>query len=326
MSQTQPVSAKVLLEGFSKLGFPFEQFEYEFLRITSSVFDSPLHILSKEQVKLFVECCQGQISSVLKQLANKVFINQCKLSDLKHSYLLAAATEYFQIDGIFVSQIYVPLQLAEEALTVLKNIPYCIVRSPHVDNLMLYEAYISLFYRDSVESSPLDGASVEIEDAGLKLEVGDLNCELERLSILQCVVDDRTPEILALVIRDCLALGAVDAFAYAVHMKKGRIGQQLNILVSKDIEKALIDFLFHNTGTFGLRKSSVVRHKLKSSHTRIHYNDVEIRVRLGHSADELVAWKPEIDDVRRYSELKGISVVKAYDMIRCYINESGILK
>jgi pyridinium-3,5-bisthiocarboxylic acid mononucleotide nickel chelatase len=94
--------------------------------------------------------------------------------------------------------------------------------------------------------------------------------ETESIAVIETVIDDSSPQLLAYVSELLLAAGAWDVYRVAVQMKKGRTGVQVTVLCRPDLVPILRDLLFRETTTIGLHwrsktKSSLARefHKVK---------------------------------------------------------------
>ena len=90
----------------------------------------------------------------------------------------------------------------------------------------------------------------------LRLLVGETTEEAgegEPIAVIETVVDDATPQLLAYVSELLLEAGAWDVYRSAVQMKKGRTGVQLTVLSSPERAGALREMLLRETTTIGLR-------------------------------------------------------------------------
>jgi len=86
----------------------------------------------------------------------------------------------------------------------------------------------------------------------------------EPLAVIECVIDDSNPQVLAYVSELLLEAGAWDVYRIAVQMKKGRTGVQITVLCRPDLVPALEEIMFRETTTIGLHwrlenKLSLVR-------------------------------------------------------------------
>jgi uncharacterized protein (TIGR00299 family) protein len=75
----------------------------------------------------------------------------------------------------------------------------------------------------------------------------------ESIAVIETVIDDSTPQLLAYVCELLLAAGAWDVYRVAVQMKKGRTGAQMTVLCRPELLPALREILFRETTTIGLR-------------------------------------------------------------------------
>ena len=98
----------------------------------------------------------------------------------------------------------------------------------------------------------------------LRLLVGEADEPLERvgpitlsasqpIAVIETVIDDANPQLLAYVSDLLLEAGAWDVYRAPVQMKKGRTGTQMTVLSSEELMPALRDLLLRETTTIGLR-------------------------------------------------------------------------
>jgi pyridinium-3,5-bisthiocarboxylic acid mononucleotide nickel chelatase len=74
----------------------------------------------------------------------------------------------------------------------------------------------------------------------------------EAIAIIETVIDDSSPQLLAYVSELLLEAGAWDVYRVAVQMKKGRAGVQLTVLCRPDLVPTLRALIFRETTTIGL--------------------------------------------------------------------------
>jgi hypothetical protein len=77
--------------------------------------------------------------------------------------------------------------------------------------------------------------------------------EGEAIAVIETVIDDSTPQLLAYVSELLLEAGAWDVYRAPVQMKKGRTGVQMTVLSSPEKLSELRDLLLRETTTIGLR-------------------------------------------------------------------------
>ncbi len=83
-------------------------------------------------------------------------------------------------------------------------------------------------------------------------ESADAMGESEPIAVIETVIDDSTPQLLAYVSELLLEAGAWDVYRVPVQMKKGRTGVQVTVLSSPERAPALRELLLRETTTIGL--------------------------------------------------------------------------
>jgi uncharacterized protein (TIGR00299 family) protein len=92
----------------------------------------------------------------------------------------------------------------------------------------------------------------------LRLLVGEVaestaeSAVAEPIAVIETVIDDSNPQVLAYVSELLLEAGAWDVYRIAVQMKKGRTGVQITVLCRPDLVPALEEIMFRETTTIGL--------------------------------------------------------------------------
>jgi uncharacterized protein (TIGR00299 family) protein len=86
----------------------------------------------------------------------------------------------------------------------------------------------------------------------------------EPIAIIETVIDDSSPQLIAYVSELLLEAGAWDVYRVGVQMKKGRAGVQLSVLCRPDLVPAMRDLILRETTTIGLhwrleQKASLAR-------------------------------------------------------------------
>jgi uncharacterized protein (TIGR00299 family) protein len=75
----------------------------------------------------------------------------------------------------------------------------------------------------------------------------------DEVIVLETALDDCSPQVIAHVSEQALALGALDVMLAPVQMKKGRPGTLLTLLCAPGTESTFADLLFRETSTLGIR-------------------------------------------------------------------------
>jgi pyridinium-3,5-bisthiocarboxylic acid mononucleotide nickel chelatase len=140
----------------------------------------------------------------------------------------------------------------------------------------------------------------------LRLLVGETEAEgarsgeAELIAIIETVIDDCSPQLLAYVSEVLLAAGAWDVYRVAVQMKKGRTGVQLTVLCRPDLVAVLRDLILRETTTIGLHwrienKVALAREFLK---VETPWGSVQIKIARWPSG-EVANASPEYEECKR---------------------------
>ena len=75
----------------------------------------------------------------------------------------------------------------------------------------------------------------------------------QTVSVLECAIDDQSPQVLAHFLQLALEQGALDVMSTPVTMKKGRLGTLVTLLVAPEREEEFGKLILKETTTLGYR-------------------------------------------------------------------------
>lgn len=122
------------------------------------------------------------------------------------------------------------------------------------------------------------------------------SARLERDVLLETNIDDQSPEALAYATERLLAAGAKDVWVTPVVMKKSRPGFQLSVLADPGAEPALLDVLFRETTTLGVRRRDASKWTLDRAELQVTVAGAGVRVKIARLGPDVVNVAPEHDD------------------------------
>ena len=121
----------------------------------------------------------------------------------------------------------------------------------------------------------------------------------ETITVLECAVDDLSPQVLAHTAQLALDQGALDAMSAPVTMKKGRLGTLLTVLCKPADADRLQHLLFRETTTLGIRVREENRVVLTRETTAVQTEFGVIQIKTGLWQGEEWNAAPEFEDCRR---------------------------
>lgn len=138
----------------------------------------------------------------------------------------------------------------------------------------------------------------------------------ERLILLETNIDDMSPQVAGYLMERLLSEGALDAFYTPVQMKKGRPGVLLTVLTGSENKDSLLEVIFAESTTIGVRETAVLRHCLERKEAKVRTPYGVVRVKLALRAGRAVNVQPEYEDCRTAAQKKGVALKLVMDAAR----------
>ncbi len=131
--------------------------------------------------------------------------------------------------------------------------------------------------------------------------------------VLECNLDDLTPELTGALQNRLLAAGALDVFLTAVQMKKQRPGVLLTVLCRPEQRLTMLDLIFRESTSFGVREYPVKRTLLERRHEFVDTPFGRVRIKIGRWQGVDVTVSPEYDDCLGAAASAGVSLRTVYE-------------
>jgi pyridinium-3,5-bisthiocarboxylic acid mononucleotide nickel chelatase len=126
-----------------------------------------------------------------------------------------------------------------------------------------------------------------------------------QVSIIEANIDDMTPELFPHVVDGLITAGAQDAWVTPIIMKKGRPAVTLSALVKSEDLDRVMDVLYRETTTLGLRIVPVLKDELDRGWIEVEVFDHAMRVKFGTRAGQIVTISPEYEEARAVARQTG---------------------
>ncbi|MEA2069192.1 MAG: LarC family nickel insertion protein, partial [Verrucomicrobiota bacterium] len=136
---------------------------------------------------------------------------------------------------------------------------------------------------------------------------------VDECMVLECNLDDTTPELVGCLFDQLLEAGALEVFTTPVFMKKQRPGILLTVLCILSDRETMLDLIFGESTTFGVRERLENRTILERSFQTLETPHGEVRMKVGKRNGETVTASPEIEDCRKRAKESGVPVRNVYD-------------
>ena len=138
----------------------------------------------------------------------------------------------------------------------------------------------------------------------------------EKLWMIETNIDDMSPQLLGHVMDIAFEQGALDCYFTPVQMKKNRPGVLLSVLCEAEKKESLLELLFTETTTLGVRTHEVMRRALRRSMMRVETQYGPIDVKVAHLNGRVVNEMPEFDQVRSAATKAGVPLKVVEDAVR----------
>ncbi len=138
--------------------------------------------------------------------------------------------------------------------------------------------------------------------------------DTDELVMIETNIDDMNPEIYPYVLEKLLAAGANDAYLVPIIMKKGRPGVLLSTLAARSKMDDVLQVIFAQTTTIGVRILPTERRKLQRETREVQtkLGSVKVKVIILDGKERLV---PEYEECKRLAEAYKMPLVEVYKMV-----------
>jgi uncharacterized protein (DUF111 family) len=155
-------------------------------------------------------------------------------------------------------------------------------------------------YQDFPNVLRLMSGEVESRESRVESELKpeDQRPKTKDLNLLETNLDDISPEILGFVMERAFEIGALDCWFTPIQMKKNRPATLVSILCDEDKKENLIELLYTETSTLGVRISKVERNCLERETRKVETEFGAVDVKIAKYNGKIVNTKPEYDQMR----------------------------
>ncbi len=143
----------------------------------------------------------------------------------------------------------------------------------------------------------------------------------ERLLLLESNIDDMNPEFYDYLMERLFAIGALDVGLIPMQMKKNRPGVLLRILTEPHCRQTLLECVFAETTTLGVRIQELERVALARESATVATPYGPMRVKRTRLPGGDVRSAPEYEDCKRAAQTHGLPLRTIYEQISRLANE-----
>jgi uncharacterized protein (TIGR00299 family) protein len=139
--------------------------------------------------------------------------------------------------------------------------------------------------------------------------------QAEIVVVLNANLDDTNPEWLGFIMEKLFKTGALDVAFFPIQMKKNRPGIQIEVIGRPRQKDDLMDIIFRESSTLGVRFRYSERRVLERSQIKIKSPWGELKVKKIVKPDGTSCLQPEYDSCREIAEGKNIPLRDIYSWV-----------
>jgi uncharacterized protein (TIGR00299 family) protein len=132
--------------------------------------------------------------------------------------------------------------------------------------------------------------------------------EAERVTVIECEIDDMNPQIFGVVMDRLYAAGALEVFYIPVQMKKNRPGTLLTVVARPAERSRMTDIIFRETTTIGLRHYDVDRECLQREIVTVETPIGAVRFKVSQRNGRVMNAVPEFEDCAKLAAANNLPV------------------
>ncbi|OGW33840.1 MAG: TIGR00299 family protein [Nitrospirae bacterium GWD2_57_9] len=140
--------------------------------------------------------------------------------------------------------------------------------------------------------------------------------------VIETNIDDMNPQVYDYLIEKILQQGAHDAYLTPIIMKKDRPAILLSVLTERSKTDPVLDTIFKETTSIGVRIREVDRKKLTREITEVETAFGKVRIKISRRGNDIMTATPEYEDCRRIAEEKNIPLKQVMEEAKSgYLNQ-----
>ncbi len=159
----------------------------------------------------------------------------------------------------------------------------------------------------------------------LRLLIGEpvVSYDEDTSLVIETNIDDMIPQVYDYLIGRLMDQGAQDVYLTPIIMKKGRPAILLSILTDKSKVDAVLDTLFRETTSIGVRIREVGRKKLDREIKEVDTIYGKVRIKVSKRGEEILTATPEYDDCRKVAEEKQVPLKQVIEEAKAIFSRRG---
>jgi uncharacterized protein (TIGR00299 family) protein len=131
--------------------------------------------------------------------------------------------------------------------------------------------------------------------------------------LIETNIDDMNPEFYDYIMDKLFVQGALDVFSTPIQMKKNRSAHMLSIIVYKQNLKEILEVLFSESTTLGVRLREIKRLRLDQQNFIAETKYGKVKVKVARFKGEIKNIAPEYEDCKKVAKQHQVPLKKVYE-------------
>lgn len=133
----------------------------------------------------------------------------------------------------------------------------------------------------------------------------------DKVVVLEINIDDMFAEDSGYFLEKAMEEGALDVFFTPVFMKKNRPATQITVLSPLEKEGDLVNLIFRETSSLGIRRTSTERYTLDRETVSVETEYGKVRFKRGSFRGKTTVFSPEFEDLKAIAKSNNLSLKEA---------------
>ncbi|MBU4562484.1 nickel pincer cofactor biosynthesis protein LarC [bacterium] len=134
--------------------------------------------------------------------------------------------------------------------------------------------------------------------------------------LIETNIDDMNPEFYDYIMEQLFSQGALDVFLTPIQMKKNRPAHMLSIIVYEQDLKEILEVLFSESTTLGVRIREIKRLRLAQQNFIAETKYGKIRIKVGIFKREIKNIAPEYEDCKKMAKQHQVPLKEVYEEVK----------
>ena len=152
------------------------------------------------------------------------------------------------------------------------------------------------------------------------MESSDMS-ESDKIDVIETNLDHLTGEEIGYLFDVLLDAGASDVSVTPIIMKKNRQGSLLKVISRKDKRETIIDTIFKETGSLGIRIApnmhrGIAEREFETKSYEINGKTYDVTFKIGYVNGEVISKRPEYEDLKKIAQDSGLALKRVRELIK----------